>query len=696
MLGGRRYRTLTCLLCAATALVVAVVASPSWVDGPVLDLVVALRAALGLTGPSGPSPIAVIALDARSLDSPELAPYPRALLGPVWARLLDGLAAAGTRVVGFDILFAHSANRVPELAPEFDRPFIAALVRHRERLVILRSGRTLPAPPFLAALEFDAATLGLAELPRDPDGRYRRVPAAYPTEESGAVPTLAGALVERAQGPPMPAEVILTPRHHLEALPTYALVDVLRCIPAAPEAVARAFGGKVVLIGTTLPEEDRRLSSGWLLPAPRADGAPLHPCGLRPLRASAPDEPDVPGVFLHAAAVETVLSGRVTALAPRPIVAALAGAAAATGAGLGLSLSPWLAAVAVLTGALLVLAGGTLLLAGDLWLPLAVPLGSLGAAAAVAYVARYLVEERTRRRIQHAFSHYLSPTLVARLAADPGALVLGGERREVTVMFADLSGFTALSSKVEPEVLTRLTNQYLGYIVEQVEATGGYVDKFIGDAAMAIWGAPAADPDHAANAVRAALGAVARIRQESAAATQRGEPTFSVKIGINSGPAVVGNVGTARRYNYTAVGETVNVASRLESVPGLYGCQIVLGTHTAELTREAFLLRELDTIQVKGRERPLTISEPVTERARASTEEVERATRYAAALAHYRARHFADAEAIWSVLAREEQALDGHREPAATPAGRMAARARAYADSPPPPDWDAVWVLTSK
>src|SRR5206468_6241942 len=134
------------------------------------------------------------------------------------------------------------------------------------------------------------------------------------------------------------------------------------------------------------------------------------------------------------------------------------------------------------------LAGATAALAVELWLPLALPLGALIAAPALAHVVRYLVEERRRRRIENAFSHYLAPAIVDRLAAEPSALQLGGERREVTVMFADLSGFTELSGQIEPEVLTRLTNEYLGYIVEPVEATGGYVDKFIGDAVLAIWG----------------------------------------------------------------------------------------------------------------------------------------------------------------------------------------------------------------
>ena len=358
------------------------------------------------------------------------------------------------------------------------------------------------------------------------------------------------------------------------------------------------------------------------------------------------------------------------------------------------------ATIAVVLIAAVLLAAGTGALAADLWLPLALPLGALGLAPALAYVVRYLVEERARRRIQHAFSHYLSPAVVDRLVDDPSTLKLGGERREVTVMFADLSGFTALSGKVEPEVLTRLINQYLGYIVEQVDATRGYVDKFIGDAVLGIWGAPAPDPGHAGNAIRCALGAVARIRQEREAAAAKGEPEFSVKIGLNSGPAVVGNVGTARRYNYTVVGETVNVASRLESVPGLYGCQVVIGPRTAELVQDEFLLRELDWIKVKGGLAPIAVFEPIAERATATPEQADRARRFADALVQYRAMRFVDAFAIWDALARDEHdasgALSGKDEPPQDPAAKMAERAREFAAHPPPDPWDGVWVLTSK
>src|SRR5262249_44289461 len=153
-------------------------------------------------------------------------------------------------------------------------------------------------------------------------------------------------------------------------------------------------------------------------------------------------------------------------------------------------------------------------LAGDVWVPLALPLLVLGAATVLAYVVRYLAEERARRRIQHAFSHYLAPAVVERLVDEPSALKLGGDRREITVMFADLSRCPALAGRVEPEARTHLTTQSLGYIVEEVDATRGYVDKFRGDGVLGIGGAPASDPAHAANGIRAALAAVAKIGRE--------------------------------------------------------------------------------------------------------------------------------------------------------------------------------------
>jgi class 3 adenylate cyclase len=392
----------------------------------------------------------------------------------------------------------------------------------------------------------------------------------------------------------------------------------------------------------------------------------------------------VPGVHLHALAIDAVLRGAITRPAPGTVIALLTGLVAALGALTALYRSPWQTAGLVVLAAAALSGVAVAALAWHLWLPLALPFAALLAAPTVGYVVRYLVEERTRRRIERAFGRYLSPHVVEQLATSAEALRLGGERREVSVMFADLSGFTALSAKVSPEVLTAMTNEYLAHIVTAVEAHGGYVDKFIGDAVMAIWGAPAPDPDHAAQAVRAALEAVRDIEAARRAALARGDAGFSVKIGINSGFAVVGNVGTERRYNYTAVGEVVNVASRLESAPSVYECAVVVAEATAKMVGDAIVFRELDRVRVKGRDEPVTIFEPLGAHDEAGEDVLSLRERYEAALGAYRAMRFAEAVVEWSALAG-----DG-------PARVMAARARALGIRPPPRPWDGVWTFTGK
>jgi adenylate cyclase len=302
--------------------------------------------------------------------------------------------------------------------------------------------------------------------------------------------------------------------------------------------------------------------------------------------------------------------------------------------------------------------------------------------AAGGFIFRFLLEERHRVRMQHAFGHYLAPEIVRRLSESEAMPALGGEVREASIMFADLSGFTALSSRLPAGEVVALTNQYLGLMAEEIEASGGYIDKYIGDAVMAVWGAPLADANHARSAVQCGLRIAERIRQKYDDAMQRGEDGFSVKIGVNSGPIIAGNVGAQRRLNYTAVGDTVNVAARLESVPGDYGCMLVVGEQTAALLDEGIMLRELDRIAVKGRETPLSVFEPIPWGAGAD----DKIDFYSQALALYRNREFVAAAGIWESLAQS-----GDR-----PASVMLARAQTLMVDLPPLEWDGVWHKTSK
>jgi adenylate cyclase len=695
----RHYRMIVTVFADFLAVVASLTAGTRMnpVDGFFYDL--SLATARKRPGTDG-RPVAVIALDRQSLSSDELAPLPRALLSPIWARLLGRLMASGAKAVGFDIIFAYSADRLPGLGGQYDRPFLLALQRDRNHVVLARSAGAVPAEPYSAAfinlgadidLTPDPDAIADIDLTPDPDGVVRWTGPAVMTVDGHWMPSFAAALLARAEGPPMPARLLLAPRRPLEAIPAYRVIDVLHCLDRDPAVLRRVFAGKIVLIGTNLPEEDRQRTPDRFMRPPKPHMVGIGNCALERLGASDPGSGTTPGVFVHAAAVEEVMTGYL--VAPLPLLARMAAAAlySIAGALLGLLLRPWMAVLGLVTLGMIGFAAALVLLGFGWWFALAVPLGAAVLSTVAAYVVRFLIEERRRRRVQNAFGHYLAPEIVDRLADSAAELRLGGELREVTVMFADLSGFTALSGRIGPGELMSVTNAYLAMIVAAVEESGGYVDKFIGDAVMGVWGAPALHPNHAAAAARAALQAVARVLRAKALADARDEPGYAIKIGLNSGPAVVGNVGAEKRYNYTAVGETVNVAARLEGVPGDYGCRIVVGPRTAALIADRFLLCELDWIKVKGKEEAIAVYELIDDKRNASpTALVVYAERYHAALERYRAGDFAAAEESW------RQIVHPFLDPSGPSPPRIMAARCAALRADPPEEWDGVFVKTTK
>jgi adenylate cyclase len=243
---------------------------------------------------------------------------------------------------------------------------------------------------------------------------------------------------------------------------------------------------------------------------------------------------------------------------------------------------------------------------GRVWASPALPAAAALAVFGTRFGLDYARERHLRRTVSEAFSRYLSPDLVAQLARDPSALKLGGERRNLSILFCDVRGFTTLSEtlKDEPERLTTLINRLLDPLSEAVLAEGGTIDKYIGDCVMAFWNAPLPSPDHPLRAARAAmrmLEAVDTLNVELRQEQGEDAPRFAVGVGINTGDCVVGNVGSRWRYDYSVLGDTVNLASRLESLSKEYGVSIVLGPTTAKALQEHFVLIELDRIAVKGR-----------------------------------------------------------------------------------------------
>jgi adenylate cyclase len=689
----RRYKWIVATFCGLASAAITLASDGTLgTDRFLFDLSLASHHALGINQRNEDNLVAVVAIDERTLEAPELRHIPRVFFGRAFANMLNAVFDAGALAVGLDVLFAYDSTRFD---PKLGAPFRKALVRHGDRVVLGRSARATPAIPILLAVPDDA--VAFLELPRDPDGVTRRVPAAYPTVEGERVPTLAARLVERAGGT-MPGPIRLTPAWHLETLPTYALIDVLRCAESPAEMVA-AFAGKVILVGSTLPEEDRRLSPSRFIAPPVVQAMAAEAaggCRLDQLGASDPDSPTVPGVFLHAAAVEAALASRNVTVASAWEVATLSGFAAVVGAIFAVNAAPTATLAALVLGiAALATAGGALLAVG-FWFPASIAAVSLPVSAGFGYTARFLMEERRRRWIQQIFGHYLAPRVVDKLASDEKLPELGGERREVTVMFADLSGFTALSGRVPPRALMEASNRYLALIAEEVEHTGGYVDKFIGDAVMAIWGAPVGDPSHARSAVSAGLAISERMVSARTESVARGEEGFWLTIGMNSGPAIVGNVGSPKRLAYTVVGETVNLAARFESVPGDYACMIVIGEGTAKAVDGPRPVCELDLIKVKGKAEPVRIYEPF---AAANGAVADYAAGYARALAAYRERRFSRAQQHWLSLHYpgpiDPKRLKAEGGVVATPNRVMAARAAAFIAEPPPEDWGGEWERES-
>lgn len=652
---------------------------PVWLDGLLFDRALAVRASLS-PPPTLASKVAVVSFDPESLEMDALKRRPRGLFGPVWAKLIPSLVAAEVRGINFDLIFEYSGDKFrdesgDQILSHYDISFRQALFENKSDLVLAYSAETLPAKSYLQLLSGDPGALGIINFNPDVDAIYRHIPAEIKDDKGKRVLTLLGAALARAklQKETVTDAVILAPSGHPEEIiPTYKLEKVLACAKSDPEALRQALKGRAVFIGWTGPEQDRKVSSSRFISPENRMPPALSPCGLQRVKASVPTANNIPGVHLWALAAEAVLSNQLTGKVDRYVAISVAGIAAIVGTMIGFLLAPLWAIIVIVSVCAGLWVLEISLIGIGLWLPVGLGVISAVASAIIAYIIRFLLEERKRKRIEKAFGYYLAPSIVNQLAETSEELKLGGEKREITVMFADLSGFTALSNKLEPEVLVDLTNKYLTLITHEVEANGGYVDKFIGDAVMAIWGAPVLTEAHGEQAVSTAVRISGKIDEENKLARAKGEIGFAVKIGVSTGEAIVGNVGSKTRFNYTAIGEAVNIAARLESLPGVYDCNVVMSGATASKVRDQFIVRELDRVTVKGIGAAFPIFEPLNG---ASSEFSDT---YALALFKYRNRNFREAISIWESL--EDK-----------PSKVMAARSRKFLSNPPPDDWAGEW-----
>jgi adenylate cyclase len=248
-----------------------------------------------------------------------------------------------------------------------------------------------------------------------------------------------------------------------------------------------------------------------------------------------------------------------------------------------------------------------------LWLNIVYPALVIVLLFATATLVSYFFTLSEKRYLKVAFQHYVPPAVVEDLVAEAGALRLGGEKRELTVLFSDIRGFTTLSEGMQPEELVKLMNEYFTVMTDRVFAHRGSLDKYIGDAIMAIYGAPVVESEHPLLACRSALDMMRALEELQEKWRPKGLPAIGIGVGINTGPMVVGNMGSATRFNYTVVGDAVNLASRIESLNKNYGTSILISEYTYERVKGEFPdVREVDSVKVRGREGPVRLYELYT------------------------------------------------------------------------------------
>ena len=685
-------------------------------QGLSLDILTAMRGKLvGDRRDPATSPVVVVAIDGETYDTPPFKGSPTLTWTREIGRVLGSITEGGAKVIGFDVIFPSSIEQseIPfgdaplgSRMKGFDRDYLIALRQLSDsgKLVL---GEILsndhPDRPYRAQQLAVKNNIRALNVHTDPDDVIRRMPLSFAIDGK-PVPAMAIELAARALGTTpgtepsgamqlsgytipsaIPNTLTLNYRAMGRDIPAYSFADLRACVEKGDrDFFRRAFEGKVVLLGTVLNFEDRKLTSMRL--SGGYDGSPAPRCALPASAGTAQKaRSDIAGVFVHATVVRNLIErDAVTELGfPARTILTIAFAAiiacAACMLAPGGAVIAWLALTAVYAG----VAVGAFVHA--LALPLTEPALASLAALAMMIGYRFMLADRDERFLRKSFAFYLAPEVIETMVASGKMPALGGEMRNVTMFFSDLSGFSSIAETMTPGELVTLMNEYLSAMTDIIEGHGGYVDKYIGDSIVAMFGAPADDPAHARNAVRAALKChekLADLNANNAAFAGHG---LSHRIGLNSGEAVVGNIGSRRRFNYTVMSDTVNVASRLEGANKYYGTAIMASEATVAQTGDAFAWRELDAIRVQGRGEAIKVFEPLAERDGESAEQKKVTALYAEGLACWRAREFAKAVDAFDRLAKVDP-----------PSSMFAKRARALVANPPPLEWTPVNTLEGK
>jgi adenylate cyclase len=604
-------------------------------------------------------PITIVGIDEASFAQVgKRWPWPRDL----HAKVLDHLVNAGAAVVAFDMIFAEpsgekedgifaeSIARAGNVVMSSDHAYQeTSMLRQWIRVDPLPAFRAAGALPGLATVTIDSDAV-VRQIPDGEDIFWRRVIQALMKSRPGIVP----------EEPTPPSGAMI---RHIGPAHTFPYVSYYQVLNGDQSLPADFFQDQIVLIG-----RDVRAS-------PEAGSAQADIFATPFLGSS---KLLTPGVEIHANIIENVLTGQVIQQAS-PMQQWLF-----------LSLAILLALPALVRwhplwgglwfATLLGAMGGTVLHLFEkqnLWLPAV----STAAALITLYFSMALIsyvgERRRGKQIKGAFSKYVSPDVVEQMIAHPERLRLGGERRELTLLFSDLAGFTSISEKLPPEGVAKLINAYLTEMTRVVMSEGGTVDKFIGDAVMAFWGAPLDDAEHALHAVRAAIAMQVAMDGLQPFYQEMGVSNVGLRIGVHSGPAIVGNMGSEDRFDYTALGDTVNLAARLEGINKMYGTRILLSEASANPLDGRIALRPVDRVRVKGKNEPVRVFTPCDDPALIRLTE--------AALTAYRAQDWHAARVAWAAV------LAHAPEDSLTPV--FLGRIDHFETDPPGDDWDGSVAL---
>ena len=679
-------------------------------------------------------PVVIVDIDEQSLRKYGQWPWPRTRVAEIVTRLTQ----AGAFVIGFDVVFAEPDRLSPDVVADVfrnldeetrqkirassstDSVFADAL--RQSRVVLGETGLPIPVPQSEAPPPTGIAMLGPDPRPLLPDypGLLRNLPIldkaaagrglfSIRPERDGIVRRVPMIMIAQGEIKPALAFEMLRVGTGASTIQIKSDVAGVRSIAIpgfelptdrhgqlwihfSPRDPARYVSAADVLEGRVGPNEvERRLV---LIGTSAA--------GLLDLKTT-PVDPTMPGVEVHAQILESMLSQSMLS-APHDIIAAELCAALLIGA-----MIIWLAPI--LSPFLLLAFGAAIsaLVIGTSWyyytqhkllIDFTYPLLSSILIYLILVFTNYVGEQAQRRRIRSAFSQYLSPTLVAQLAQSPEKLVLGGEQRNMTIMFSDVRGFTTISEmyKDDPQGLTSLMNSFLTPLTNAIIDRKGTIDKYMGDAIMAFWNAPLDDPTHEINACEAAIDMLDRVeklnlvRKQEADSNSRPYFPINIGVGINTGSCVVGNMGSDLRFDYSVLGDSVNLASRLEGQCKSYGLPIIVGSRTALVAKDRFAVLEIDFVAVKGKKEPEVVYAIMGREDLANSGKFQRwRDLNIDMLSHYRRR---DWSAALAAIERGRRVDEEQRF--ATLYDVYTERIREFQMTPPPDDWDGAYALESK